>query len=79
MKIAIVQAMCGHLTCVGPNDFKTAEFNDAMDAAISWHLEAGYQPAACYWAEVNLPPVPPTPELVAILSTPSISRGENHD
>lgn len=21
MKIALVQAMCGHVTCVGPNDF----------------------------------------------------------
>lgn len=65
MKIAIVQAMCGHLTCVGPNDFKASEHSTAMDAAISWHLEAGYLPVACYWAEVELPPVPSIPELRA--------------
>jgi hypothetical protein len=67
IKIAIVQASCGHLTCVGPNDFKPGEFNGAMDAAISWHIEAGYMPAATYWAAVEMPVLPEVATLTAIL------------
>jgi hypothetical protein len=29
-----------------------------MDAALSWHIEAGHMPAECLWIEVELPPVP---------------------
>lgn len=65
IKIAIVQALGGHLTCCGPNDFREKEHEDAMSAAISWHLEAGHLPAATYWADVELPPVPTIPELRA--------------
>lgn len=65
MKIAIVQALDGHLTCVGPDDFKETDHRDAMSAALSWHLEAGHLPAATYWAEVDLPPLPTIPELRA--------------
>lgn len=65
VKIAVVQSRCGHLSCVGPNDFKADEYNDAMDAAISYHLEAGYLPAAIYWAEVELPPIPTVTEIRA--------------
>lgn len=64
-RIAVVQSLDGHLTCVGPNDFKKPEHNDAMDAALSWHLEAGHLPAATYWASVELPPIPTVPELRA--------------
>lgn len=58
VQIAVVQAMCGHLTCVGPDDFKKADYSNAMDAAIGWHIEAGYMPAATYWIEAELPPHP---------------------
>lgn len=58
VKIAIVQATCGHLTCVGPNDYKEADYSNAMDAAIGWHIEAGYMPAATYWVQADLPPLP---------------------
>jgi len=63
VRIAVVQATCGHLTCVGPNDYKTADYNNAMDAAIGWHIEAGYMPAATYWVSADLPAVPAVPEI----------------
>jgi hypothetical protein len=62
IRIAIVQDRDGHLTTAGPNDAVDG-YKDAMDAAMSWHLEAGHLPAAIYWAEVDLPPVPSIPEL----------------
>lgn len=67
MKIALVQAMCGHVTCVGPNDFMKSEYDDAMSAAIGWHIEAGYMPAATYWVEVELPASPRVPGLKGMI------------
>lgn len=58
MKIAIARAACGYTTCVGPNDYQPDEHPDAIDAARSYMLEAGYIPVATYWAEVALPPLP---------------------
>lgn len=75
MKVAIVQAMCGHVTCVGPNDFKAAEHNDAMDAATSFHLEAGYLPVACYWIEADLPPIPDVPTVRAQVVLDELEAG----
>lgn len=66
VKIAIVQASCGHITCVGPNDFKVADYSNAMDAAIGWHIEAGYMPAATYWIEAELPSLPQVPTIRAL-------------
>lgn len=68
VRIAIVQAMCGHLTCVGPNDFKAREYSSAMNAAISFHIEAGYMPAAQYWIKATIPARPAVPVLAAALS-----------
>jgi len=65
VKIAVVQAMCGHLTCVGPNDFKSEDYSSQMDAAIGWHIEAGYMPAATYWVEADLPALPSVPTIRA--------------
>lgn len=65
VRIAVVQSLDGHLTCVGPGDFKEADYSDAMSAAIGWHLEAGHLPAAVYWLEARLPPLPTIPELRA--------------
>jgi len=67
IRIAIVQSRCGHLTCVGPNDYEKAAYSDAMDAAIGWHIEAGYQPAARYWAEVDVPAPNDIPMLSAAI------------
>ena len=55
IKIAVTQSSCGHLTCVGPDDFKSSEFNDAMDAAMSWSIEAGYIPSSRYWLAAEIP------------------------
>jgi len=73
-KIAVVQAMNGHLTCVGPNDYKESEFSSAMDAAISWHIEAGWLPAACYWIHAKVPPAPSIPELRAQVGNGSFPK-----
>lgn len=66
VKIAVVQALCGHLTCIGPDDYSVSSYPNEMEAAICFHLEAGYQPAATYWVTVELPPVPTIPELRAL-------------
>ena len=58
IKIAVVQATCGHLTCVGPNDFNVKNYPDQMSAAIGWHIEAGYMPAATYWVAADIPTLP---------------------
>lgn len=58
MRIAVVRARCGYTTCVGPNDYKQGDYSDAMDAAISYGLEAGYLPAHCLWVDVDLPAMP---------------------
>jgi len=63
VRIAVVQSACGHLTCVGPNDFKKDDYSSAMDAAIGWHIEAGYMPAATYWIVADLPAVPAVHEI----------------
>jgi len=65
IRFAVVQALDGHLTCVGPDDFDAKDHTDAMSAAIGWHLEAGHLPAATYWITAELPPVPTVPELRA--------------
>lgn len=65
VRVAVVQALDGHLTCVGPDDFKPDEHKDAMSAALCWHLEAGHLAAATYWVTAALPPVPTIPELRA--------------
>jgi len=66
VRIAVVQALDGHLTCVGPQDFKADDHDDAMSAAIGWHLEAGHLPAATCWVVADLPPIPTIPELRAL-------------
>lgn len=73
-RIAVVQAGDGHLTVCGPHDFKASEFNDAMDAAVSWHLEAGWLPIACYWVDANIPPAPSLPQLKAQVSNGSFPK-----
>lgn len=65
IRIAVVQSLDGILTCCGPNEFKSGGHDDAMGAAISWHIEAGHLPAATYWVEAELPPIPTIPELRA--------------
>jgi hypothetical protein len=65
VRIAVVQSLDGNLTCCGPNDFKGGDYNDQMNAAIGWSIEAGYLPAAHYWVTVELPPIPTIPELRA--------------
>jgi hypothetical protein len=67
VKIAVVQASDGHLTCVGPNDFKPTEYDNSMDAAIGWHIEAGYMPAATYWVMVDLPALPAVHEIAGVV------------
>lgn len=64
IRIAVVQDRDGHLTLAGPNDAVDG-YKDAMDAAMSWHLEAGHLPAAIYWVEADIPPAPTVPELRA--------------
>ena len=64
VKIAVVQASCGYLTCVGPNDWCKEGYGDQMDGAVSWHIEAGYMPVATYWVEVEIPAVPDVTLLV---------------
>lgn len=73
-RIAVVQAMDGHLTCVGPNDYKADEYDSAMDAAVGYHLEGGWLPAACYWIDAKLPPLPSIPELRAQVSNGSYPK-----
>ena len=63
IRVAVVQAMCGHLTCVGPNDFKVEDYGDAMTAAIGFHIEAGYMPAATYWISASIPALPVVAEI----------------
>lgn len=71
MKIAVVRATCGHTTCVGPDDYKKDDYSEQMDAAIGWHIEAGYMPAQCLWVEVLLPDIPPIPlEIGTAIETP---------
>jgi hypothetical protein len=66
LRIAIVQSPEGHVTCAGPNDYRKEDgYRDAMDAAISFHLEAGWAPAACYWVDTTIPSVPAIPVLTA--------------
>jgi len=66
VRIAVTQSSCGHLTFVGPDDFKTSDFNDAMDAAMSWAIEAGYIPTSRYWITVEIPaPLADVPEIPA--------------
>lgn len=57
IRIAIVRSRDGHATVCGPNDFKGTLYNDAMDAALSWHIEAGHIVAATHWALVMLPAI----------------------
>lgn len=65
VRIAVVQAPDGHLTCAGPNDFDEGDHSDAMDAALCFHLEAGHLPVACYWITADIPAIPPIAELRA--------------
>lgn len=76
IRIAVAQASCGHLTIVGPDDFKTSEFNGAMDAAMSWSIEAGYIPTSRYWLTANIPePLSDVPEIAA-MAHPEAVEGE---
>ena len=65
VRIAIVRSMDGTITCAGPGDYREQDYPSAMDAALSYHLEAGHIPAASYWITVELPPLPTIPELQA--------------
>jgi hypothetical protein len=38
-----------------------------MDAAIGWHIEAGYMPAATYWVMVDLPALPAVHEIAGVV------------
>lgn len=77
IKIAVTQSSCGHLTCVGPNDFKESDFNNAMDAAFSWSIEAGYMPTSRYWVEAAIPePLEDAPTISATLQQPGTRHGE---
>lgn len=66
IQIAVVRSSCGYVTVCGPNDMGADR--EPMDAAIGWHLEAGYLPNACYWAVVELPPIPAVPEIESAVS-----------
>jgi hypothetical protein len=57
LRIAVVRSLDGHTTICGPNDHSDG-YSSPMDAALSWHIEAGHMPAECLWAEIDLPPVP---------------------
>ncbi len=63
LRIAIIQAMDGHTTICGPNDYEDGGHHNAWSAAMSWHLEAGHLPAATYWVEIELPDPPTVPGL----------------
>ncbi len=78
MRIAIVQSMGGKTTVCGPDDFQD-HFSNAMDAAISWHIEGGNLPAGFYWAEIELPPCPEIPIVPADLETHEISDETRKD
>jgi hypothetical protein len=70
IRIAVVQSACGHVTCAGPNDFRAQDgYKDAMDAAISYHIEAGWSPAACHWVEAPIPAIPPIPVVPATVES----------
>jgi hypothetical protein len=71
LRLAIVQSMDGQVTCCGPDEFREQDHSCQMDAALSYHLEAGRLPAAAYWVNVELPPLPEIPELRAL-----VERGE---
>lgn len=64
VRIAVVQSPDGHLTCCGPGD-NIDSLKDEMDAAMSWHLEAGHLPVARYWVIAEIPAPPTIPELRA--------------
>ncbi len=66
IRIAIVRSLDEHVTICGPGDFDERDHESEMDAALSWHLEAGHLPAATYWATIELPPLPTIPELRAL-------------
>ena len=57
MRIAVVRSLDGHTTLCGPDDH-SADYDNPMSAALSWHIEAGHLPAECLWIEVELPPIP---------------------
>lgn len=65
VRFAIVRSRDGYLTVCGPNDFRPQDYPSMMDAALSFSLEAGHIPVAAYWANIELPPLPDVPELVA--------------
>lgn len=55
IKIAVVSSE-NNVTVCGPNDFNEKDYQNAMEAAICWHLESGEGfPTGCYWAEVDVP------------------------
>lgn len=64
LRIAVVRSRDGYTTVCGPNDF-SKDYDDPMNAALGWHLEAGHIPADVFWATINLPPIPDIPELAA--------------
>lgn len=53
VRMAVVQDLQGHVTTAGPDDHDG--YDNAMEAAICWHIEAGRVPATKHWIEVELP------------------------
>lgn len=60
IRIAVVRDMDGYCTCVGPDDFKGEDYRDAMEAAVCFHIEAGYSPVDKRWVTASLPLVSAT-------------------
>lgn len=77
IRIAVVQASDGHVTCIGPNDFPTKDFTDAMEAAISFHIEAGWMPVSRHWVSVALPI--PSDEVPVLIGNPSPPKDTAHE
>lgn len=53
VEIAVVISDDGHITVCGPHDFNKTDYDDAMNAAIGWHMEAGHLVADRYWLEAD--------------------------
>lgn len=76
MKIALVRSLDGHTTLCGPDAYAdySDDYEGPMDAALSWHLEAGHLPAECLWIEVELPPIPDLATIKAAVERGEFSR-----
>lgn len=68
IRIAVAQSENGTLRTCGPDDHN-ADHADAMDAAMTWLIEAGEITAARYWIEAEIPdPLGVVPTISGVVS-----------